>query len=42
MSLHNHHAQKIYQRGFTQEHLDVLCRANGRPAVLESLTPEQI
>ncbi len=42
MSLHNHHAQKVYERGFNQQHIDALCKANGRPAVLESLSPEQI
>ena len=42
MTLHNHHAQKIYERGFSQQHLDALCKSNGRPAVLESLSPEQI
>ena len=42
MTLHNHHAQKIYERGFSQAHLDALCKSNGRPAVLESLSQEQI
>ena len=42
MTLHNHHAQMIYERGFSQTHLDALCKSNGRPAVLESLSPEQI
>ena len=42
MTIQNHHAQKIYARGFSQEHLDALGKSNGRPAVLESLSPEEI
>ena len=42
MPLNDQHQSKILERGFNQTHLERLSMQNGRPAVLESLSPEQI
>ncbi len=42
MSLFSSHEQEICRRGFSESHLEDLCKQNGRPPVLESLSPEQI
>ena len=42
MPLNDQHQSKILERGFDQTHLERLSMQNGRPAVLESLSPEQI